>query len=40
MSRSGGVDVITGDGLDEALAGVECMSDVATWPSSERFSGG
>jgi uncharacterized protein YbjT (DUF2867 family) len=30
ISRSGGVDVITGDGLAEALAGVECVIDVAT----------
>jgi uncharacterized protein YbjT (DUF2867 family) len=32
MSRSGGVDVITGDGLAEALIGVECVIDVATGP--------
>jgi len=36
MSRAGGVDVITGDGLAEALAGVECIIDVATGPSSEQ----
>jgi uncharacterized protein YbjT (DUF2867 family) len=36
MSRSGGVDVITGDGLAEALAGVECVIDVATGPSPEQ----
>jgi len=36
MSRSGGVDVVTGDGLAEALAGVECVIDVATGPSSEQ----
>jgi uncharacterized protein YbjT (DUF2867 family) len=36
MSRSGGVDVITRDGLDEALAGVERVIDVASWPSSEQ----
>ena len=33
MSRSGGVDVVTGDGLAEALAGVECVIDVASGPS-------
>jgi NAD(P)H-binding len=30
MSRSTGVDVITGEGLAEALAGVECVIDVAS----------
>ena len=30
MSRSGGVDVVTGDGLAEALAGVQCIVDVAS----------
>ena len=35
MSRSGGVDVVTGDGLAEALAGVECIIDVATGPSPD-----
>jgi uncharacterized protein YbjT (DUF2867 family) len=30
MSRSTGVDVVTGEGLDEALAGVECIVDAAT----------
>jgi uncharacterized protein YbjT (DUF2867 family) len=35
ISRSGGVDVITGDGLAEALAGAECIIDVATGPSPE-----
>jgi uncharacterized protein YbjT (DUF2867 family) len=34
MSRSSGVDVVTGDGLAKALAGVECVIDVATGPSS------
>src|SRR5690348_3702585 len=29
MSRSAGVDVITGNGLAAALAGVECIVDVA-----------
>jgi uncharacterized protein YbjT (DUF2867 family) len=36
MSRSSGVDVVTGDGLAEALAGVECIVDVATGPSPEQ----
>jgi uncharacterized protein YbjT (DUF2867 family) len=30
MSRSTGVDLVTGEGLDEALAGVECVVDAAT----------
>jgi uncharacterized protein YbjT (DUF2867 family) len=36
MSRSGGVDIITGEGLDAALAGVECVIDAATGPSPEQ----
>lgn len=36
MSRSTGVDVITGEGLEEALAGVECAIDVATGPSPDQ----
>jgi uncharacterized protein YbjT (DUF2867 family) len=36
MSRSGGVDVITGEGLAAALTGVECIIDVATGPSPEQ----
>jgi uncharacterized protein YbjT (DUF2867 family) len=36
MSRSSGVDIITGAGLAEALAGVECIIDVATGPSPEQ----
>jgi hypothetical protein len=36
MSRATGVDVITGDGLAEALEGVESVIDAATWPSSEQ----
>ena len=36
MSRASGVDVITGDGLADALAGVECVIDVATGPSPDR----
>ena len=33
MSRSHGVDIITGDGLDEALTGASAIIDVATQPS-------
>jgi uncharacterized protein YbjT (DUF2867 family) len=36
MSRSSGVDVITGDGLAVALAGVEAVVDVATGPSPDQ----
>ena len=36
MSRSLGVDVITGGGLAAALAGVECVIDTATGPSPEQ----
>jgi uncharacterized protein YbjT (DUF2867 family) len=36
MSRSSGVDVVTGDGLAQALSGVECIIDVATGPSPEQ----
>lgn len=36
MSRSAGVDVITGDGLADALAGVDCIVDVASGPSPEQ----
>jgi uncharacterized protein YbjT (DUF2867 family) len=36
MSRSTGVDVITGDGLADALAGVDCIVDTATGPSPEQ----
>ena len=35
MSRSSGVDVVTGEGLAGALDGVECVIDVATGPSPE-----
>lgn len=35
MSRAKGVDLITGEGLAEALAGVDCVIDVATGPSPE-----
>jgi uncharacterized protein YbjT (DUF2867 family) len=36
MARSTGVDVITGDGLAQALAGVDCVIDVATGPSPDQ----
>ena len=36
MSRSTGVDVVTGEGLSEALAGVECIVDAASWPTPEQ----
>jgi uncharacterized protein YbjT (DUF2867 family) len=36
ISRSRGVDVITGDGLSEALADVGCIIDTATGPSPEQ----
>jgi uncharacterized protein YbjT (DUF2867 family) len=36
ISRSNGVDVITGDGLAAALAGVESVIDTATGPSPEQ----
>jgi len=36
MSRSSGVDLVTGHGLAEALAGVECVIDVATGPSPDQ----
>ena len=36
MSRSQGVDVITGDGLAAALAGVDCVIDVVAGPSPEQ----
>jgi len=35
MSRSSGVDVVTGDGLEAALDGVGCVIDTATGPSPE-----
>ncbi|GAA4714485.1 SDR family oxidoreductase [Phytohabitans rumicis] len=35
MSRTTGVDIITGEGLAAALAGVECVVDAATGPSPE-----
>ena len=36
MSRSTGVDLVTGEGLSEALAGVESVVDAASWPSNEK----
>jgi uncharacterized protein YbjT (DUF2867 family) len=36
MSRSRGVDVVTGDGLADALAGVECVIDTASGPSADQ----
>src|SRR5215468_5065158 len=38
MSRARGVDVITGDGLAAALAGVEYVIDAATGPSAEQHA--
>ena len=35
ISRSNGVDVITGEGLDEALSGVDTLIDAATGPSPD-----
>jgi uncharacterized protein YbjT (DUF2867 family) len=35
IARSKGVDVITGEGLDEALVGVETIIDAATGPSPD-----
>jgi uncharacterized protein YbjT (DUF2867 family) len=35
MSRGHGVDVITGEGLADSLAGVECIVDTTTGPSTE-----
>jgi len=36
MSRSTGVDVVTGEGLRDALAGVDCIVDAASWPSNDQ----
>jgi uncharacterized protein YbjT (DUF2867 family) len=36
IARSTGVDVITGEGLAEALEGVDCVVDVATSPSPDQ----
>lgn len=36
IARSTGVDVVTGEGLDEALTGVETIIDTATGPSPDQ----
>lgn len=36
VSRSTGVNIITGEGLEQALAGVECVIDAASGPSPEQ----
>jgi uncharacterized protein YbjT (DUF2867 family) len=36
MSRADGVDLITGEGLADAMYGVECVVDAATGPSPEQ----
>jgi uncharacterized protein YbjT (DUF2867 family) len=36
MSRSGGVDVVTGEGLADALKGVDCIVDAATGASPDK----
>src|ERR687887_1303982 len=36
ISRSNGVDVITGEGLADSLEGVECVVDTATGPSPDQ----
>src|ERR1700687_4649242 len=38
ISRSGGVDVITGEGLAEALDGVDRVIDTATGPSPDQHA--
>jgi len=38
ISRSNGVDIITGEGLENALAGVECIIDAASGPSPDQES--
>jgi uncharacterized protein YbjT (DUF2867 family) len=38
ISRSSGVDIITGKGLADALAGVECVVDAASGPSPDQES--
>ena len=35
MSRATGVDIVTGEGLAEALTGVEAIVDAATWPTPD-----
>ena len=36
IARSTGVDVVSGEGLDEALAGAETIIDAATGPSPDQ----
>jgi NAD(P)H-binding len=36
MSRSSGVDLVTGEGLEEALAGAECVVDAASSPTPDQ----
>jgi uncharacterized protein YbjT (DUF2867 family) len=36
MSRATGVDVVTGEGLSEALVGVDSIVDAASWPTNEQ----
>jgi uncharacterized protein YbjT (DUF2867 family) len=36
MSRASGVNIVTGEGLDDALSGVEAVIDVASGPSPEQ----
>ena len=36
MSRASGVDVITGEGLADALAGVSSVVDAASWPTNDQ----
>jgi uncharacterized protein YbjT (DUF2867 family) len=36
IARSRGVDVITGEGLDASLTGVETIIDTATWPTPDQ----
>jgi uncharacterized protein YbjT (DUF2867 family) len=36
MSRATGVDVVTGEGLSEALIGVDSIVDAAAWPRNEQ----
>lgn len=36
MSRATGVDLVTGAGLDEALTGVSCLIDAASWPTPDQ----
>jgi uncharacterized protein YbjT (DUF2867 family) len=36
MSRGTGVDVVTGEGLSEALVGVDSIVDAASWPTNEQ----